>query len=233
MHIPSLRSFWDQLRRPILPHAQGRYRCDPGRPQLLILVEGRHDIEFLCRMAKVVRTNHPQVPDLRQLEIASRLIFIPAGGNDFRLWQSRLAPFGCSEFHLYDRDLPPEADRRIAWANSVSQRPDCRAFVTQKRSLENYLHPAAIQAVQGVTISFGDFDDLPSLVAQARLAQWKDIPWELLSLRTRRRMRDRAKGWLNTLAVDAMNCRLLAERKSLEELILWFGTITTLLARAR
>jgi putative ATP-dependent endonuclease of OLD family len=231
MLISLWRSFLQRLRTPILPRNDFHGRTDRRRPQLLVIVEGRHDIAFLCRIADILRLSHPDVPDLRQRETSGQLIFIPAGGNDFRPWQARLAPFGCAEFHLYDRDIPAEASRRLSWAERVNQRSDCRAFVTQKRSLENYLHPAAIQAAHGLTIHFDDFDDVPTLTAQARWSQTHGIPWEHLSQRGRRRMRERVKGILNTTAVEQRSRQLLVEREGLQEILLWLKTILELLRK--
>lgn len=113
-------------------------------PRLLIVVEGKHDVEFLKRISSVLHADRSELPDLVALERQGAVIFIPAGGNDFRPWLMRLAPFGCAEFHLYDRELPPASVEREQWSAQVNLRPRCRAFVTGRRSLENYLHPQAI-----------------------------------------------------------------------------------------
>jgi hypothetical protein len=42
--------------------------------------------------------------------------------------------------------------------------------LTQKREIENYVHPDAIQAAFGVTVTFTDQDDVPSIVGAEK--QW-------------------------------------------------------------
>ncbi|PHS03478.1 MAG: hypothetical protein COA78_17770 [Blastopirellula sp.] len=80
---------------------------------------------------------------------------------------------------------------------------NCIAAITQKRSLENYLHPQAIFAAQGIRISIDSFSSVAEQAAQAYfLKNSPDISWEQLSHRARSRMANRAKQWLNTKAVE-------------------------------
>jgi hypothetical protein len=75
-------------------------------------------------------------------------------------------------------------------------------LLTEKRSLENYFHPAAIFEASGIAVDFGDEDDGAELVAgQMFLTQGKNLVWKEMPSRSRRRRRHRAKRWLNTLAV--------------------------------
>jgi len=80
----------------------------PLRPKLCLVVEGRHDIEFLKRIGAVLHDDDPSLPDLAGLERAGDVLFLPSGGGDFRPWSSRLAPLGLAEFHLYDRKSLPK-----------------------------------------------------------------------------------------------------------------------------
>src|SRR5215207_9108609 len=89
------------------------------------------------------------VPGLQALVSAGRVIFVPFGGGNPAAWSDRFAPLECPEFHLYDRESPPETDLRQAAVVRVLSRPHCRAYLTGKRALENYLHPEAIAAARG------------------------------------------------------------------------------------
>lgn len=199
-------------------------------PQLLAVVEGRHDIEFLKRISLLWARQVAGLADLGQLEDSGQLIFVPAGGGDFRPWLSRLAAFGCAEFHLYDRELPPVSAQRTAWAALVNGRPRCRAFVTGKRALENYLHPVAIQAASGLRLEFTAQDDVAELAARADFDRRYDhSAWNGLSRRAHRRLRDRAKHWLNTMAVERMTPPLLADMDPEGEVASWFQAIHALL----
>lgn len=190
---------------------------------LLFLVEGRYDIEFLTHLSQVLHLAEPKIPDLASLICGGKLLFIPTGGNP-QLWTDRLAALGCAEIHLYDRESAAESTARIAAAEYVNARPNCLAFVTSKRSLENYLHPAAIEAADGGKFTFGDFDEVGELVAR----DWYErspqaTPWSDLSSRTQSRFIQRAKKWLNTIAVKAMTPARLEERDR-------FGELRTMLA---
>ena len=82
-------------------------------------------------------------------------------------------------------------------------------MVTTKRSLENYLHPAAIAEVCGVELAVRDHDPVAELVEEACF--WKRVtiaPGESLSSRSRKRPRDRTKSWLNREAVDSAQLEL-------------------------
>lgn len=202
----------------------------PLRPKLCLVVEGRHDIEFLKRIGAVLHDDDPSLPDLAGLEQAGVILFLPAGGGDFRPWSSRLAPLGLAELHLYDRELSPETERRRAWAALVNRRPRCRAFVTTRRSLENYLHPAAIYEARGVLLTYSADDDVAERAARGLfISSPTTASWDELSRRARRRLRDRAKTWLNTTAVERMTIGRLREHDTAGEVIGWWRAIRELL----
>lgn len=199
------------------------------RVKVLVVVEGNNDVEFLRRISAQLHVTDSSLPNLDVMERRGELIFIPFGGGHVREWTDRLAPLGIPECHIYDHELPPESDYRNEAAQAVNDRNHCRAFVTRKRSLENYLHPRALLSAADVNISFDDFDPAPAVVAK-RLYQLRgeQTPWELLSRRTQNRMTHRAKRWLNTAVVDHMTVHLLAERDPDHEIIGWMKTITRL-----
>ena len=196
----------------------------------MIVVEGKHDVEFLKRISTVLHPERPELPELAAFERQGMVIFIPAGGNDFRPWLSRLAPFGCAEFHFLDREIPPVSGERERWAAEVNLRPRCRAFVTGRRSLENYLHPQVIYEARGLRLTFAATDDVAEIVARGAFAPSAELPdWNRLSRRARRRQRDRAKVWLNTDAVERMTAERLAESDPAGEVVGWFVAIRVLL----
>jgi len=204
-----------QPNRPLRPGATTRVK-------LLVLVEGTNDIEFLRRLGHLLHQDDPRLPDLANMEFLGELVFVPFGGGDVRAWSNRLAPLGLPELHLYDAELAPETASRIHSAAIVNQRPNCRAFVTTKRCLENYLAPAALWDARGIHIQFGDHDDVAELAARCCYEQWvTDVPWETLPGRARKRQRERAKRWLNTEGADHMEAARLAERDPLGEVRSW------------
>ena len=145
------------------------------------------------------------------------------------MWTFRLAGLAPAEFHLYDRDMPPHTESRQRAVDIVNLRPRCRAFLTNKRHLENYLHPQAVYESSGVHVEFSDDDYVADVIAQYRFARRPDsIPWNEVPARTRKRRRDKVKKWLNTDAVERMTPALLAERDPDGEVLSWLETIVRL-----
>jgi hypothetical protein len=193
----------------------------PPRP-LLFVVEGIHDIHFLRRVSRTLHLHDPSLPDLSAWEAAGRLVFLPFGGGDVWEWTDRLAPLGLPELHLYDSETGSETCYRQRAAAVVTARPHCRAFLTEKRNLENYLAPAAIREARGVSIEFGEQENVADLVARCCYERAADgPPWESLPGRARKRCRERAKHWLNTSAADRMTVERLWEVDQRRELTGW------------
>jgi putative ATP-dependent endonuclease of OLD family len=160
---------WSGFFSPLLGR---RTLCPSGRAKLLVLVEGRHDVSFLTVISTILHRDDRRLPDLRALEQAGELIFIPVGGGDVIAWASRLAPIGLPEIHLLDREVSPVTETRLLAARIVNQRPNCRAFVTGKRALENYLHPRCLFEVRGIEVEFGDDDARTQTSPGLRGHQW-------------------------------------------------------------
>lgn len=208
----SARARWSQSVRP-----------------LFCLVEGRHDVEFLRRLTANLSRDDPALPDLGAWERDGRLVFIPFGGGDVLAWSNRFAPLQCAEFHLYDREIPPETAVRQQAAARVNARPGCQAFVTTKRSLENYLHPTALVLAGGVSLEFDDESCVADCVGRQQAAAFGIEPvWDQLSRRTRARFANRAKRWLNTVAVEHLTRDLLAASDPQGEVLHWLRTISRL-----
>ena len=201
---------------------------DPQPVRILVVVEGAHDIEFLTRISTLLHSAHPTLPDLAAMERDRELIFLPLGGHP-RAWLRRLAPLQIPEFYLLDGEASPEREQREELVAQINRRIRCRAVLTRKRSLENYLHPQAIQAVADIALEFGDHDCVASEVAQRVFdSRHADYSWKQLTRRIRIRLRNRAKHWLNTSAVEQMTLPLLQERDPDGEIISWLETISQL-----
>ena len=223
MRFPNLLSRWqDRLRQP---------RVRPNyRTKLLLVVEGRHDVVFLCTLSHTLHTADASIPDLAALEAAGELVFLPFGGGDVLAWADRLASLHVPELHLYDREEPPETELRQQAAKLVNRRRNCRAFVTRKRSLENYIHPNCIREVSGLELTYADDDDVAELVARGcHERSGKGPAWNALPGRARKRFRERAKKWLNRLAVELMTPELLAGSDPRGEIRTWLTTAGELL----
>jgi hypothetical protein len=180
---------------------------------VLVIVEGVNDIEFLKRLSSRLHAERPEITDLVRLHSEDRILFVPTGGGNFCDWTTRFAGLACREFHLYDRELAPETERRQRAVELVNARSLCRGFLTAKRSLENYLNPSAVAQAGGGEISLGDDECVGSVLAR----HWYELipqrdPWPQLTRRAHRRLAYRAKRWLNRQAVEQMTISLLNER---------------------
>ncbi len=220
-----IQRIWKALRPPSTNPGQGAVRprratAAESRP-VLVVVEGGNDIELLRRASVILHADDAALPVLSDLERRGRIVFVPFGG-DPRNWIFRFAKLGCPEFHLFDRESPPATDNRRESARIINLRPGCHAAVASKRSIENYLHCDAIREARGVDVRFSDDDDVADLVAErCFLRQHLGDRWGELSTRARRRLRNRAKSWLNTLAVDRMSVARFAERDPAGEIRDW------------
>jgi putative ATP-dependent endonuclease of OLD family len=206
--------------------------------KLFIGIEGPHDIAFLKHVSRVLRTAGANVLDLEKMELDGELIFFPLGGSSLALWTSRLAALSRPEFHLYDRDTePPALARYHAAIEQLNQRPRCKALSTGKKEMENYVHFEAVNETYnrfsislGLTSGFGDFEDVPSLVA-ARVHSLSDAQkeWSELSDATRKLKASRAKANLNNIAASLMTKERLEQVDPSGDIIGWFSHMRQLI----
>lgn len=197
--------------------------------RILLVVEGANDTSFLLALADRLAENSAECAAFLQAIAIGHVIPMPVGGGDPTQWPSRFASLNLTEFHLYDREADAETNLRLAAMEALNQRPGCQGFVTTRRSLENYLHPAAIAAAGGGEISFGEQDSVPKLLARS----WFEKPpgarsWTELPFRRQKRRIAKAKRWLNTRAVRCMTSALLSEADPQGEVLGWFRCLTSL-----
>lgn len=199
---------------------------------LLLVVEGANDVEFLSRLARRLRVERADVPDLGALIDSGQLVIVPAGGGDPVVWAERLSPLCLFQYHLYDREQEPHTTARQRAITKINQRLNCQAALLTKRSLENYLHPAAILAAGGPDVSFGDEEAVAMLVAEQRFSlDHPNVAWGSLPRRAQHRLAYAAKRWLNRSAIEQMTAGLLAERDPAGELLDHLRAIATLADR--
>ena len=103
-------------------------------------VEGKHDIEFLKRISKILSSSEQDISDLEKAETNGELVFIPLGGSSLELWVSRLSNLNIDEVYLTDRDNPPPAEPKYKKTVDEWRAAGHIAIITSKRELENYLH---------------------------------------------------------------------------------------------
>ena len=181
-----------------------------SRASVLVCVEGPNDINFLKNIGKIyLDQGVPNVPDMIN---DPRIVFIPMGGHTLKDWVNNnyLKILNKPEIHIYDRDvaIPPQYEKEC---KSVNARNDGSiAFMTEKREMENYLHPDAIQAVFGVKITIDDTTDVSTEVSA--LTRYNE---------------SKAKKKINKFATAKMSYQMLTASDAKGETLTWFNAIYT------
>lgn len=204
--------------------------------KLFVCVEGKNDIDFFLTLSDALRHDGVDVPCLRQLENDGHVVFVPLGGGNLAIWQSKLSPLRRREFHLYDRDVGDQTSTHQAAVEAINQITGCKAFLTHYRESENYLHPDAItEALHGVCVQITPETDVPVEVAKALREivcqnDSKVIPWDQLDAEKRGSLESRAKKRLNTSAAEKMTKARLDIIDPAGEVLGWLNAIKELIA---
>jgi hypothetical protein len=115
-------------------------------------------------------------------------------------------------------------------AAEVNKRKDCKAVLTGKREIENYLHQDAISEALGVTVAFGDEDDVPAIVAEKmHVSNGGAGAWTSLDKDKQKSKEDRAKQRLNKEAVAKMTIERIAAQDAKGEIRGWLAAIDGML----
>ncbi len=130
--------------------------------KVAVLVEGKKDIDALKSMIHVLE----QASEITQFD--DQHVFWAIGGGDRTLmdWVDRgyLDKLNVHQVMLQDSDRTsvhnPAPAKKMAWLQSIQQKSDTTAFLTEKRSMENYLHPNAVSRLTKGLLNFPDGTDL-------------------------------------------------------------------------
>jgi energy-coupling factor transporter ATP-binding protein EcfA2 len=174
------------------------------RVQVLICVEGPHDVNFFTAMSRILREQDDTLPNL---DSDPRIAYLPMGGSTLKQWTDEryLRGLHLKEVHIYDRgpDTPPKYQQNVDDVNGWG--PDHYAVLTGKREAENYLHPDAIREEMDVTVAVTDQDSVPEAVARAmHEASGSPKPWDELGEKTKGDKISNAKRRLNGGVVTRM-----------------------------
>ncbi len=198
------------------------------RAMVAVYVEGPHDVSFLGHVSKLYCAHDPALVDLTS---DHRIAFIPTGGGNLKHWVERqyLANAGMIEVHIYDRDTQddPKYGAHVDAVNGRGSRDI--AFLTQRREMENYLHPACIAAEfqYPAEPAFTDWCDVPALVAEhVHFTSGAANPWDQLDPEKQSKKQSRAKTRLNNAVASSMTLAQLREVDAGGEILGWFQAIT-------
>ena len=201
--------------------------------RIFIGVEGKHDINFLCRVSAILAKTDGGIVDLSNAELEGKVIFIPAGGSNVALWVSRLKGLKIREFHIFDRDTAPPANSHYkATEDRHNAMPHAKAVHTSRKELENYLHPDAIKAARPEVAlpSVGAFDSIPMRCAEVVfLVDHTQAEWDAMTKESRKSKANRSKEWLNTDAADNMTSSLLTAVDADDDVRTWLREISQII----
>lgn len=191
------------------------------RIQLLLCVEGPTDVDFFINISKILNASDPTIPNL---EIEKRVAILPLGGSTLKQWVDNYYSRNLElpEVHIYDRDtaIPPTYQTAV---NTVNARVDGSwATLTNKREIENYIHPDAIEEVFDVPITFTDTCDVPNILSTA-INLDSTNPFYRLNA-------SRAKKLINEFAVKKMTVERIAEIDTANEIDNWLRQIANRLS---
>lgn len=209
--------------------ANGSAPADHFRP-LLVVVEGLYDIGFMKHISAILHQSDRSIPDLSTLEAEHRVAVVALGGGGSSTWSHRFASLGCRECHIWDREIPPETDNRRAAAIATNCRPGCRAVLTNRRGMENYLDSALIQEMLDVDVAFGADDDVATVVARRIFESGHPlVRWEGLVPSAKKRLREHAKRLLNTRVLSVTTVEHLERSGGADDFRRWLGAIAEML----
>jgi len=184
--------------------------------KLIVCMEGPTDIEFFKRLSKKIDEDISI-----DIENDQRIILIPLGGSTLKHWVNNnyLRKLNLPEIHIYDGDK----EEYKQTAQQVDNRNDgSKGFTTQKREIENYVHPNIIEDI---------FRELNSnkLIDRTQdnwLDEWNQsnlIP--LIQNKGVRIREKRIKEKICTEGIENMTVELFQELQAYEEIKEWFRAI--------
>lgn len=198
------------------------------RVQVLLYVEGNHDVNALKRYSRILHSADPQIIDLTN---SDKVGYVITGGSALKHYieHKHLEGLGKPEVHIYDNDVP---DYRIAVATINGQNnPNKIAFNTTKLELENYLHHDAIidgyraNGINDLNLNdLTDTQDVPLYIAE-QMNRRTNNNWDTLDEDKQKELASDKKKFLNTVAVEHMTIERLSNRNSYNDLVQWFNAI--------
>ena len=184
--------------------------------KLIVCMEGPTDIEFFKRLSKKIDEDISI-----DIENDQRIILIPLGGSTLKHWVNNnyLRKLNLPEIHIYDGDK----EEYKQTADQVDSRNDgSKGFTTQKREIENYVHPDIIEDI---------FRELNSnkLIDRTQdnwLNEWNQSDLIPLIQNKGVRIREkRIKEKICTEGIENMTVKLFQELQAYEEIKEWFKAI--------
>jgi predicted ATP-dependent endonuclease of OLD family len=184
-----------------------------GELKLIVCVEGPTDVEFFKRLSKKVDEDI-----IIDLEKDQGVVLIPLGGSTLKHWVDNhyLRKLSLPEIHIYDGDK----EEYKQTARQVNSRDDgSRGFTTQKREIENYVHPSIIEQIFHEL----NHNTLIDITQDNWIEQWNQLDI-IPSIKTNgvslRKIKIKEK--ICTKGIENMTVKLFQELQAYEEIKEWF-----------
>lgn len=184
--------------------------------KLIVCVEGPTDVKFFKRLSKKIDEDISI-----DIENDQRVVLIPLGGSTLKHWvdNNYLRKLNLPEVHIYDGDK----EEYKQTAQQVDSRNDgSKGFTTQKREIENYVHPSIIEDI------FRELNN-NTLIDRTKdnwLDDWNQS--DLIPLIKNKGVRirgKRIKEKICTEGIENMTVELFQELQAYEEIKEWFKAI--------
>ncbi len=196
--------------------------------QALFFVEGINDIEFLQNVSEIL--NH-QDPSIINLKSDNRVELIPLGGANLKHWVDRdiLSNLNKPRFYLFDRNNPSKAQYEDELKRVKDRKDGSIAWITNKLEMENYIHPDAVNGVLGISVSYGDNDDVPEIVAKAVHQNASTKSWGSLEKDKKDKKISQVKKRMNQDVTKTLTVNQIKLTDKDHEIETWLGIIKQVL----
>lgn len=183
------------------------------RLQAFLCVEGESDVKYLCKFAALLREEDDTVVDL---SADPRICFRPLNGGNLKSWVANnyMRDASLFEMHVYDRgtDATPKYQAEVDAVNARGN--SCWAVLLRRNEIENYLHPAAVEAEYGFPLVVEAATDVPREIEMLRRAE-EGLPLDALAgeelERKMKKLEKAAKSRLETSVLPKMTLAQLRE----------------------
>lgn len=161
----------------------------PKNATAMLLVEGKGDITFVNHTAEKLKDGGHILETFEDKRIA----IVPIGGcGNIKHWRTlQLAEqFNIPYCVLLDSDLGTIEHQQNVDKQAELHQDGIKAYLTNKREPENYIHLDCLQLPAGSTFSFNDTDDAKDLIAREKGTRKSNVLENYWTLMTTEQIRD-------------------------------------------
>ncbi|HEY9016847.1 AAA family ATPase [Thiomicrospira sp.] len=161
----------------------------PKNATAMLLVEGKGDITFVNHTAEKLKDGG-HIPETFE---DKRIAIVPIGGcGNIKHWRTLqlAAQFNIPYCVLLDSDLGTIEHQQNVDKQTELHQDGIKAYLTNKREPENYIHLDCLQLPAGSTFSFNDTDDAKDLIAREKGTRKSNVLENYWTLMTTEQIRD-------------------------------------------